>query len=96
MSKINITPNASGTGVITVASQNTNTDYTLTLPNETGTVLTSVSSYNVTTKGLWENANAITANYTIGTNNNAVSAGIVTINAGVTVTVPSGSRWVIV
>jgi hypothetical protein len=96
MSKINITPNASGTGTLTIASQNTNSDYTLTLPNETGTFLTSASNYNITTKGLWENANAITANYTIGSNNNAMSAGVVTVNAGVTVTVPAGSRWVIV
>jgi len=36
MSKINLTPNASGTGVFTIASPNSNTDYTLTLPEVTG------------------------------------------------------------
>lgn len=43
MSKITLAPNASGTGTLTVAAPNTNSDYTLTLPAETGTVLTSAS-----------------------------------------------------
>ena len=51
---------------------------------------------NTTTKGLYEMANTISANYTIGTGNNAVSAGPITVNSGVSVTVPTGSRWVIV
>ena len=51
---------------------------------------------NSTTKGLYEHANTISANYTITSGNNAMSAGVMTINSGVTVTVPSGSRWVVV
>lgn len=51
---------------------------------------------NITAQGLYENANTISANYTIGTNNNAISAGPITINSGVVVTVPSGSVWVVV
>jgi hypothetical protein len=43
-----------------------------------------------------ENSNAVTVDYTITTNKNAMSAGDVTINTGVTVTLPTGSRWVIV
>ena len=50
---------------------------------------------NITTLGLWENASVIAANYTIGTGNNAMSAGPITINSGVVVTVPSGSTWVV-
>lgn len=42
-----------------------------------------------------ENDQLVTANYTITTGKNAHSVGDITINAGVTVTVPSGSRWVI-
>ena len=38
MSKITLAPNASGTGTLTVAAPNTNTDRTLTLPDATGTV----------------------------------------------------------
>ena len=41
MSKIALTPSATGTGTFTISSPATNTDRTLTLPDETGTVLTS-------------------------------------------------------
>ena len=50
---------------------------------------------NETTKGLYEHAHTIAANYSITSGNNALSAGAVTINSGVSVTVPSGSTWVI-
>jgi len=43
-----------------------------------------------------ENTQTITSNYTISTNRNASSAGPITIATGVTVTVPTGSYWVIV
>jgi len=43
-----------------------------------------------------ENGNTVTTNYTITTGKNAVSAGPVTINSGVTVTIPNNSTWVIV
>jgi len=39
MSKVAIQGNASGTGVFTIASPNSNTDRTLTLPDEAGTVV---------------------------------------------------------
>lgn len=42
-----------------------------------------------------ENAQTVTTNYTITAGRNAHSAGPITINDGVTVTVPDGSRWVI-
>jgi hypothetical protein len=54
------------------------------------------ASQLVATNGLVVNSNAVSTSYTIPTNYNAMSAGTVTINNGVTVTVPSGSRWVIV
>ena len=54
------------------------------------------SSSNITAQGLYENSNTISANYTIGTGNNAMSAGPITVATGVTVTVPTGSTWVIV
>jgi hypothetical protein len=38
MSKIALTPDASGTGTFTIAAPNSNTDRTLTLPDATGTV----------------------------------------------------------
>ena len=39
MSKVQLQGNASGTGIFTIASPNSNTDRTLTLPNSTGTLL---------------------------------------------------------
>ncbi len=44
---------------------------------------------------VYENKQIISANYTVTANNNALSSGPITINSGVTVTVPSGSRWVV-
>jgi hypothetical protein len=44
----------------------------------------------------YENAQTIAANYTLVTGRNAMTAGPVTINNGVTVTVQDGSRWVVV
>jgi hypothetical protein len=38
MSKITLAPNASGSGTLTVAAPNTNTDRTITLPDATGTM----------------------------------------------------------
>jgi hypothetical protein len=48
MSKIALTPNASGTGTFSIASPGTNTDRTLTLPDATGTVLTDQSTVSAT------------------------------------------------
>lgn len=44
MSKVAVAGNASGTGVFTIAAPNSNTDRTLTLPDEAGQILTSASS----------------------------------------------------
>jgi len=51
---------------------------------------------NITTLGLYENSATISANYTIGTGNNAMSAGPITVSTGYTVTVPTGSTWTVV
>lgn len=45
--------------------------------------------------GLVLNNMTVSANYTIPTGYSASSVGAVTINSGITVTVPSGSRWVV-
>jgi hypothetical protein len=42
-----------------------------------------------------ENELTVTTNYTLSTGKNAMSVGPITINSGVTVTIPSGQRWVI-
>ena len=44
---------------------------------------------------IWENSLVVSSNYTLTTAKNGLSVGPITINSGVTVTVPSGQRWVI-
>ena len=43
----------------------------------------------------YENGQTITTNYSITASTNAMSTGPLTVNSGVSVTVPSGSRWVV-
>jgi len=79
-----------GTGVTAVG-----TSGNVLTSNGTIWVSQSPVGSNITAQGLYENAAIIAANYTIGTGNNAISAGPITINSGVTVTVSSGSTWVV-
>ena len=51
---------------------------------------------NTTTKGLYEHEHTIDADYSIASGSNALSAGPITIDTGNSVTVPTGSTWVIV
>lgn len=44
----------------------------------------------------YENGQTVTTNYTLTTNKNAMSAGPITIDSGVTVTIPAGQYWSIV
>jgi hypothetical protein len=63
--------------------------------------LTTIPSPDMPTGGggesvFYENSTTVTASYTITTGNNAGSFGPITVNSGVTVTVPTGSTWSIV
>jgi hypothetical protein len=49
-----------------------------------------------TDKIFWENDQTVTTNYTMTSNKNAVSAGPITVNTGVTVTIPTGGVWTLV
>ena len=63
-----------------------------------GSVWTSVgggATGGGTDKIFVENGQTVTTTYAIPSGQNAMSTGPITINAGVTVTVPSGSRWVV-
>ena len=48
-----------------------------------------------TDKVFVQNQMTVTTNYTLTTGYNAESVGPITINSGITVTIPSGQRWVI-
>ena len=92
-----------GTFSITVTGTTT---FTYTMLSNPGANATVVGSY---TTGYWgqvgggaqaqgvvyENGQTIAANYKMTTGNNGESVGPITVNSGVTVTIPSGSRWVI-
>ena len=54
-----------------------------------------IATGNTTANGLWEHAHTIASNYSITSGNNAIAAGPITINSGVSVTIPTGSTWVI-
>lgn len=63
MSSIKLSPNASGTGEFTIAAPNSNTNRTLTLPDQTGTVLTNAGPFTA-------NASASNGAVTIDASNN--------------------------
>jgi hypothetical protein len=49
-----------------------------------------------TNKAFFVNDTTISYNYTIPTGKNAMTAGPVTVNLGITVTIPVGSYWTVV
>ena len=96
----------SGTFVITVTGTNSFTYTMLSTPSGNATVMGSYIYGNWAQIGggatgaggdqvFVENGVTVTANYTLSTNKNAMSVGPITINSGISVTVPSGQRWVI-
>lgn len=52
MSKIALTPNPSGTGTLTLAAPNTNTDRTITLPDATTTLVGTDATQTLTNKSI--------------------------------------------
>lgn len=69
----------------------------LTLSGTATVFITTVAEDTQALSGMfYENDITLTSNYTITTSKNAGTFGPVTINSGVTVTVPSGSTWTIV
>jgi hypothetical protein len=53
------------------------------------------ASAAVSTNGLIINSTTVSASYTVATGQNAMSIGPMTINSGITVTVSSGQRWLV-
>jgi microcystin-dependent protein len=63
MSKVALSGNASGTGTFTIASPNSNTDRTLTLPDSSGTVATIEEASLPAGSVIWFAANAAPTGY---------------------------------
>ena len=50
----------------------------------------------IASNGIFVNSQTVSSNYTIAAGNSGMSAGTITVSSGVTVTLSSGSRWVVV
>jgi hypothetical protein len=72
---------------LSVTSTTSGTDVTVNISAATG---------GTGSAAFYENDSTVVSNYTITSGKNAMSAGPMTINNGVTVTVPDGSVWSIV
>ena len=83
------------TGIDALPTQTGHNGKYLGTNGSTATWNTLDTDANSTTKGLYEHANTISANYSITSGNNAMTAGPITINTGVSVSIPTGSTWVI-
>jgi hypothetical protein len=92
-----------GSGNALVVEDSTNPDSTPFIVDASGSVLvgTSTQVSKLTVDGdvsgtFFINPTTVSVNYTIPSNYNAMTAGPITVNSGITVTVPSGSTWVVV
>lgn len=61
----------------------------------TAATMNSAAQAGLASGAITENTMNVTSNYTMSTNKNGFTVGPVTIDAGVSVTVPSGSRWLV-
>ena len=61
----------------------------------TAATMNSAAQAGLASGVITENSTTVTTNYTQSTGKNAFSIGPITVSSGVTYTVPSGQRWVI-
>lgn len=80
-------------GLGTIATQNSN-NVSITGGSISGVL--GVAAGGGTDRVFYENDQTVTTNYSITSGKNAGTFGPITVNSGVTVTVPSGSTWTIV
>jgi hypothetical protein len=95
MSDVVIKGNVSGTGSVTIESPNTNSNFTLTLPANTGTIVTTGGASSLTTSGnltFTGTGNRITGDFSNATVANRVSFQTSTTNANTFLTtIPNGT-----
>lgn len=97
------TANASGNSTFTVTSNATSANTASTIVARdangdfnAGTVVAEHGVQATSAAPFFMSATTVTANFTVPSNYNAMSAGPITINDGITVTIPDGSVWTIV
>ena len=93
MSKIALSGNASGTGTFTLASPNSNSDRTLSLPDNSGTVLTSASNL-VGVTGVGKVLQVVSAGFTTTTSTSSRSYVATTVTASITPTSSTSKVYV--
>lgn len=96
MSQVAISGNAAGSGTVTVTSPDTSSNYTQTLSALSGTIpVVTSSTALITNAPIYENTKTVATSYSVTSGSCAMSVGPITLGAGVAVTLPSGSRWVV-
>jgi hypothetical protein len=102
-SSINSTSSSPG-GLVSAGD----TDNELVIQTDDTTAISIDASQNVTiinqltandfyaSSGFYTNPKTITANYTLASTSNAMSTGPVTVDSGVTVTIDTGARWIVI
>jgi hypothetical protein len=94
MSLVKIQGNASGTGEFTIAAPNSNTNRTLTLPDNTGTIVTSASSITASQLPAGSVIQVVTG--TLGTATATTSTSFVDVGLSASITPSSASNKVLV
>ena len=86
-----------GTGALVFGTTPTLTTPVIGAATGTSLVVTAGVTGSVVTasNGLMVNSNTVAASYSIPSGSSAMSAGPMSVSGGVVVTVPSGSRWVV-
>jgi hypothetical protein len=88
---------SSGTTLTRTVLTSTNSNNAISLSGSAEVFITAAAQdFDAINDIFWENGQTVTTNYTVTSTKNAGTFGPVTINSGVTVTVPSGSTWTIV
>jgi hypothetical protein len=93
MSLIKLAPDASGTGIFTIASPNSNTNRTLTLPDNTGTILTSATTTGFPAGSVIQ---VVQGTYATGTSNSTSTFTDTGLSASITPTSSSSKILVLV
>lgn len=94
---INLTVPADSGDEILVRTYNTLTVADTVSASNGGTFTGHVTAKTITTSQPFHiNSQTVTEDFTLASGNNAMAAGPVTINSGVTVSLQSGTRWVVV
>lgn len=94
MSKVQLAGNANGTGIFTIASPNSNVDRTLTLPDNTGTLLTSGSP--IVRSQMYVGAVLQTVTATANTPISIASTSFTAIGLSATITPTSASSRILI